>query len=184
MFESLNKVTILLILSSIIFASLGCRSKQEVTAEKFMELLLSNPNKTNIYVEPMGVKNGNAILRFSENPSGYDDRKYTYYYTPENNLPAEWEEITTQKWNPEFIGTVKSIYKFGPNPSGEPPYRSQWYAAIKIEKLISGIYGNEKITLNLGDTNSTSLKKEHTYKFGAIQGRHGHHLSTYQEIQK
>jgi len=162
MFESLNKVTILHILSSIIFASLGCGSKQEVTAEKFMELLLSNPNKTNIYVEPMGVKNGNAILRFSENPSGYDDRKYTYYYTPENNLPAEWEEITTQKWNPEFIGTVKSIYKFGPNPSGEPPYRSQWYAAIKIEKLISGIYGNDKITLNLGDPttpNSTRPKQ-------------------------
>jgi len=149
-----------------------------------MELLLSNPNKTGYYVEPMGVKNGNAILRLGELSSDKNKYNYTYYYTLEINLPKQWEEIATQKWHPKFIGTVESIYKYGPNPTGRQPYRPQWYSVIKIDELKFGIYENERIKLNLGDTNRTSLKEGHTFKFEAIQGRHGYHLRTYEEIKK
>ena len=184
MFKSLKKSTILVILHLVIFATPGCKNTQAVSQEKFIELLLSNPNKTGFNVEPMGVKNGNAILRLGELSSDKNKYNYTYYVTLEKNLPAQWEEIATQKWHPKFIGTVESIYKYGPNPMGRPPYRLQWYAVIKIDELIFGIYENERIKLNLGDTNGTSLKEGHTFKFDAIQGRHDYHLSTYEEIKK
>ncbi len=65
MFKSLKKSTILVILNLAIFAAPGCKNTQAVSGEKFMELLLSNPNKAGFYVEPIGVKNGNAILRLA-----------------------------------------------------------------------------------------------------------------------
>jgi hypothetical protein len=184
MFKRLKKSAILVILTLVIFTAPGCKNTQVVSEDKFMELLLSNPNKSGFYVEPMGVKNGNAILRLGELSSDKNKYNYTYYVTLEKNLPAKWEEIATQKWHPKFIGTVESIYKYGPNPTGRQPYRLQWYAVIKIDELMFGIYENERIKLNLGDTNSTSLKEGHTFKFEAIQGRHGYHLSTYEEIKK
>ena len=183
MFKSFKKSTILVLLNLAIFVALGCKDTQVVSEEQFIELLLSNPNKMGYLVEPMGTKDGNAILRLAKLSSDKKKYNYTYYVTPKKNLPAQWEEIATRKWHPKFIGTVESIYKYGPNPTGEPPYRLQWYAVIKIDELIFGIYENERITLNLGATNNTSLKEGHTFKFEANQGSHGYHLSTYEEIK-